>query len=182
MRYVSYVEDRDLNIFGALVTAIGDALRDATETAIGRGGATAAALAVLAQEPDLGIEELRVPLGLSQPATVRLVDRLVDDGLARRGPGRDGRSISVRLSAAGKREAQRVLDRRAEVLRSATAALAPRDQELLGRLVEQMLLEMTDDRAQADHICRLCDLSTCPDEVCPVDRGAKAHALEQFDR
>jgi MarR family transcriptional repressor of emrRAB len=176
------VQEFDLNILGALVTAIGDELREATESATGRGGATAAALAVLAQEPDLGIEELRVPLGLSQPATVRLVDRLVDDGLARRGPGRDARSISVRLSAAGRREAQRVLDRRAEVLRSATAALAPREQALLGRLVEQMLVGMTEDRAQADHICRLCDLSVCPDEVCPVNRGADAHATDEPDR
>jgi DNA-binding MarR family transcriptional regulator len=172
MRYAFGVDERDLNLLGALVTAVGDAMRDATESAAGRGGSTAAALAVLAQEPDLGIEELRIPLGLSQPATVRIVDRLVDDGLARRGPGRDGRSISVRLSAAGRREAQRVLDRRAEVLRSVTAALSPADQQLLSRVVEQMLSGLTDDRAQADHICRLCDLSSCPLERCPVEQAA----------
>jgi DNA-binding MarR family transcriptional regulator len=174
MRYASGVDDRDVNLLGALVTAVGDAMRDATETAAGRGGATAAALAVLAQEPDLGIEELRVPLGLSQPATVRIVDRLVDGGLARRGPGRDGRSISVRLSAAGRREAQRVLDRRAEVLRSVTAALSPADQQFLSRVVEQMLSGLTDDRAEADHICRLCDLTSCPLERCPVEQAAGA--------
>jgi hypothetical protein len=38
-----------------------------------------------------------------------------------------------------------------------------------------VLTAITTDRAHADHICRLCDLSVCPEKVCPVEQAALAH-------
>ena len=79
------------NLLGALVVALGDELDAEVETAAGRPGATAAALAVLAQEPGLGIEQLKLPLRRTQSATVRVVDQLVAGGHAERRPGHDRR-------------------------------------------------------------------------------------------
>src|SRR5262249_59288143 len=72
------------NLLGALAVGLSDGISSAVETTTGHAGAMGAALATLAQEPGLGIEQLRVPLGRTQSATVRVVDRLVADGYAER--------------------------------------------------------------------------------------------------
>jgi len=51
------------NLLGALAVGLSDAISSAVETTTGHAGAMGAALATLAQEPGLGIEQLRVPLG-----------------------------------------------------------------------------------------------------------------------
>jgi hypothetical protein len=56
------------NLLGALAVGLSDAITSAVETTTGHAGAMGAALATLAQEPGLGIEQLRVPLGRTQSA------------------------------------------------------------------------------------------------------------------
>jgi uncharacterized membrane protein/DNA-binding MarR family transcriptional regulator len=129
----------------------------------------------LAQESGLSIEKLRQPLGLSQSATVRLVDSLVADGLARRSPGPDGRTISVHLTRAGRSRARSVLVGRADPW-SALADLSQTERDALTGLLEKVLAGLTTDRTHADQICRLCDYSTCPQQDCPVEQAACAAA------
>jgi len=145
-----------------------DSVLAAAAEEAGRGGAAAAALTVLAQEPGCGIEQLRLPLGLSQSATVRVVDALQADGLARRGPGRDARSIRVELTEAGRAAAEAVLARRAGVVETGLGALSAAERATLAGLLEKLLAELTTDSAHAERVCRLCDWSSCPDPVCPV--------------
>ena len=133
------------NLLGALVIALGDALGAEVETVAGRPGATAAALAVLAQEPGLGIEQLKLPLRRTQSATVRVVDQLVADGYAERRPGRDRRSVSVFLTEPGTAAAAGLLDRRYQVLRDVVAALDPDERAALSTTLEKMLGAMTED-------------------------------------
>src|SRR5487761_1607350 len=76
------MSDRLENLLGALVLAVSDSLTSAVQTAAGHPGAMAAGLAVLAQEPGLGIEQLRRQLARTQSATVRVVDQLVAEGQA----------------------------------------------------------------------------------------------------
>ena len=94
----------------------------------GLGPSDAAALVVLARPKrsvaNLRIEALRHDLGLSHSAAVRLVDRLQAAGLASRESGSDGRSIAVRLTAAGRREAEGVLAERRGVVEEVLAPLA----------------------------------------------------------
>src|ERR1022692_620968 len=91
------MSDRLENLLGALVLAVWDSLSSAAETAAGHPGALAAGLAVLAQDPGLGIEQLKRQLGRTQSATVRVVDQLVAEGRAERRAGRDHRAISLGL-------------------------------------------------------------------------------------
>src|ERR1022692_2272852 len=152
------MSDRLEKLLGALVLAVSDSLSSAVETAAGHPGAMAAGLAVLAQEPGLGIEQLRRQLARTQSATVRVVDQLVAEGRAERRAGRDHRSISVVLTDQGTAAAARVLD--------------AGERTALSAVLEKVLAAVTTDRAHAEQICRLCDLGACPLSACPVEHAA----------
>lgn len=164
------------NLLGALAVALSDVIGSAVETATGHAGAMGAALATLAQEPGLGIEQLRVPLGRTQSATVRVVDQLVAEGYAERRAGRDNRSVAVVLTDKGNQAAARVLGSREDALTDALSVLGPGERKALTAALERVLAAITTDRADADHICRLCNLAACPEKVCPVELAARAHA------
>jgi hypothetical protein len=67
-----------------------------------------------------------------------------------------------------------VLEARRKSLEPALAALSPGERAQLIRLTEKVLGGLTRDRQHSDHICRLCDLSACPDDTCPVNCAALA--------
>lgn len=162
------------NLMGALAVALSDSIASEVETCTGHSGAMGAALAVLAQEPGLGIEQLRVPLGRTQSATVRIVDQLVAEGYAERRAGRDSRSVAVVLTDRGTEAAARVLDARQGALTDALSALGPGERKSLTAALEKVLAGITTGRAHADRICRLCDLAVCPERACPVELAAQA--------
>jgi len=122
---------------------LSDAISSAVETTTGHAGAVGAALATLAQEPGLSIEQLRVPLGRTQSATVRVVDQLVAEGHAERRPGRDQRSIAVVLTPHGTEAAARVLASRERALRDAVGVLAPGERRALTSALEKVLARIT---------------------------------------
>jgi DNA-binding MarR family transcriptional regulator len=167
------MSDRLENLLGALVLGVSDSLSSAVETAAGHPGALAAGLAVLAQDPGLGIEQLKRQLARTQSATVRVVDQLVAEGQAERRAGHDHRSVSVVLTDRGTAAAARVLDARSAVLRDALAVLDAGERRVLTAVLEKVLAAITTDRARAEQICRLCDLGACPLPACPVDCAAR---------
>ena len=162
------------NLLGALAVGLSDAIASAVETTTGHAGAMGAALAILAQEPGLGIEQLRVPLGRTQSATVRVVDQLAAEGYAERRPGRDQRSVAVFLTAKGAEAASRVLAIRERALSDAVSPLTPGERKALTGALEKVLARITTGRAHADQLCRLCDIAACPERVCPVELAARA--------
>jgi MarR family transcriptional regulator, negative regulator of the multidrug operon emrRAB len=165
------------NLLGALAVGLSDSIGSAVEAAAGHTGAMGAALATLAQEPGLSIEQLRVPLGRTQSATVRVVDQLVAEGYAERRPGRDNRSVAVYLTGKGAQAAAGVLGSREDTLTGALGTLSAGERKTLTATLEKVLTAITTDRAHADHICRLCDLSVCPERVCPVEQAALADEM-----
>lgn len=169
------IEDtsRTTNLLGALVVTLGDALRDATERAAGHGGAGPAAITVAAQWPGQTVGSLGERVGLSQPAGVRLIDRLATEGLLARRPGADGRTVTVAITATGEVRAAEVLAARRQILARALERLAPDEQAQLERLLERMLDGIADDVLEACQVCRLCEIPTCPQDRCPVTRGAR---------
>jgi MarR family transcriptional regulator, negative regulator of the multidrug operon emrRAB len=107
---------------------------------------------------------------------VRLVDRLVAAGLARRREGPDRRSVAVELTPAGHAAASEAVKVRAEALEEALAELDSGERAELARLHAKVLGTLTDGRATAGHICRLCDSHACGHEEgrCPVTQAADA--------
>src|SRR5918992_3674897 len=92
--------DRDRNLIGAFALAATDAMRRAAETEVGQSGAAAAALITIDAYRGRSIEQLRGPLGLSQPGAVRLVERLAAQGWVERRPS-GGRATALHLTSAG---------------------------------------------------------------------------------
>ncbi len=166
--------DTIANVVGALAQAITDEVDEAITDELGQQHSGASALVHLSKYRDLSIDSLRRPLCLSHPGCVRLVDRLEGGRLVTRGEGEDRRARSLRLTAAGEREAKAVLRLRQAALRRALATLTSREQQTLGRLVGKLLAGFVHDEAEALSVCRLCDYGSCPDSVCPVAKALDA--------
>jgi MarR family transcriptional regulator, negative regulator of the multidrug operon emrRAB len=166
-------DDRTGNLLGALVVALGDAMRASVELASGRGVTASAALATAQFSPGKSVDALRRTLGLSAAGATRLVDKLQADGLVERRAGLDdGRERAVLLTDAGAACADKVLEARRVVHARALAALSTEERNLFARMLDTMLTALTPDRATCDRTCRLCDLAACPQDICPVELAA----------
>jgi DNA-binding MarR family transcriptional regulator len=169
------------NLLGALSLAVTDRTSAAAGGAAGQSDSAAVALSALRHfldEPSVDL--LRQVLGLTPSGTVRLVDRLQDAGYVTRRPGRDGRSVSVRLTASGKRAAERVSVARAEVLQDALSDLAPHQRQALDELVSRILVGLIRGPGATRWMCRLCDTTACGREAgrCPVANAARERYLD----
>jgi DNA-binding MarR family transcriptional regulator len=123
----------------------------------------------LSQEPGIGVEDLRAVLGLSQPATVRLVNQLESDGLATRfRHGADGRRVELRLTAEGDVRAAAIAETRLAAAGTFLAGLDAADRDLLVDVISRVYRSRGLAHAEAERVCRLCDLRACPERRCPV--------------
>jgi DNA-binding MarR family transcriptional regulator len=177
-------DDHLANVLSALATALDDATTAAVEDATGLTGAAPAALIAL---HDLlagrTVDDLRHAVDLTHSGAVRVVDRLVADGLARRRPGTDARSLAVVLTASGRRLARAALDARAAVLHDALHDLDRRERRQLTHLIEQLVTRVVRRRLEVraagrdpagGFLCRQCDPVACgrPDGRCPAANAA----------
>lgn len=162
---------RTANILAAFALAMTDKIDSAMRgAASGRGGMASAALVQIASDPGLSIERLRTSIGLSHSATVRIVDQLEAAALVvrSRSAAGDSRVAELHLTPRGEDEANAGLAARRAVLDRALQRLGPPDVEALSRLVEKAMGAVVELGADQDVVCRLCDLSACPQERCPV--------------
>jgi DNA-binding MarR family transcriptional regulator len=161
------------NILGALAFRLTDEV-DGGLSELQLDPKALAALVHLSKYPDESIEKLRVPVGLSHSGCVRLVDRLVELGLARRAAADDdARAIEIGLTRKGRTVAARARDRRQEILLRAVHSLSPSEQEQLGVLISKLFASEITTPASALKACRLCDYGSC--KLCPL-RGEHATA------
>lgn len=183
-------ESRDrrlINVLGAFSLALADRIRDVTEEAAGMTGAAPAALVALHQFlAGRPTEDLAQATGLTHSGAVRLVDRLVDAALVERRPGRDGRSLSIVLTAQGRALSRKVTAARVRAIESALEGLGNIDRRALLELVEALTTALTAQRldarqhgnAPARWMCRLCDFASCgrTHGECPAANAAGAIA------
>jgi hypothetical protein len=121
------------------------------------------------------LDTLRKFLRLTPSGAGRLVDRLVAAGLMERRAGSaDQRFIALYLTRRGHGIAERVLEARRAALERPLTALTSQEQATFEKLLDKMLYAMTPDRERCDHICRLCEISACPQDICPVETAALA--------
>jgi MarR family transcriptional repressor of emrRAB len=154
---------RTANLLGAL------GLEAATVMRAGRGAAMSA-LVTIAAHPDRTVEELREPLGLSQPGAARLVQRLVGAGWVQRGgPGGRG-GHRLRATGAGRRVIDDFAAARRGALLELLEPLSQAERAQLTGLLERMLATRTKDTTAAKRLCRLCERRVCT--RCPVTRAA----------
>ena len=166
-------EERTANLLGALALALTDRITSEAETRAQHGAAAPAALVSIGADPGLSIGSLATVINLTHSATVRLVDRLAVNQLVERRAGADERSVGLHLTRRGGARRRLILKGREQVLSGALAVVSEEDRAALTLIVERLLEALTQDRENADHICRMCDEDVCPEAACPVEFAVK---------
>ncbi len=105
------------NLLGVLGLSIADRIHNVAMDVMNRAGETPAALVIIGYGFGPSNDKLKRVLGLSHPGTVRLVDRLVSDGLVERRKGRDKREIALYLTDAGHAAREALLEERLASIR-----------------------------------------------------------------
>ncbi|HBM90052.1 MAG TPA: MarR family transcriptional regulator [Rhodobiaceae bacterium] len=167
MRY-AYISDMDrtTNLLGALALAITDRIEAGMKNTFDRSGESAAAIVVLGYAPGLSVEILRQVLNRSHPGTVRLIDRLEEDGFVERRQAADGRAVALHLTRRGTKLRQRLMDQRLDLLEAGLKGLTASERTALGDLLAKVLTNLPETEMAKHRICRLCAVPTCSD--CPI--------------
>lgn len=158
------------NMLGVVGLAVADRIAENAREILQRAGETPAALVVIGYGLGPSNDQLRHILGLSHPGTVRLVDRLVADGLVERREGRDKRAIALYVSKRGKAVREELLKGRLGVIRPLLAPLTGDEQKTFGALLHKMLSSMDTSEVERRTLCRLCDDRVCSDCPIPADK------------
>ena len=158
--------NRTANLLGVVGLAVADRIENTARDILNHVGETPAALAVIGYGLGPSNDQLRRILRLSHPGTVRLVDRLVADGLVERREGRDKRAIALYLSKRGKALREELLKGRLAAIRSLLAPLTADEQEVFAALLHKMLSSMETTDIERCTLCRLCDDRVCSN--CPI--------------
>jgi DNA-binding MarR family transcriptional regulator len=166
--------DRTANLLGTLALAVTDRIEAVARETLDRAGETPAAVVVIGYGPGLSNDKLRRILGLSHPGAVRLVDRLVDDALVERRPGRTKRDVALHLTPRGERARLKLLKGRLAAVRSLIEPLTPGEQETLAALIHKALAAIGTCEMERYTLCRLCDDRVCLDCPLPTRKGAEA--------
>ena len=161
------------NLLGVQALALADRM------AAGSQPSESAALVTLLAHPDHGVGWLSDVLGLTDSGATRLVDRLVDEGLLRRQPGIDGRTRTLRLTAAGTRRAHRILAARQRELEHVLAPLSSAERRTFEQLLDKVVAGLADDRTAGLRTCRLCDRDACRagEAACPLQHTVPGGGL-----
>lgn len=158
--------DRTANLLGVVSLAVADRIGEMARTVLNHAGETPAALVVIGYGFGPSNERLRAILGLSHPGCVRLVDRLVADGLVVRRDGRDRREVALYLTRKGNAQRERLLSGRLAAIRPLLLPLSNAEQETLAALLHKMLSSMAPADLERCTLCRLCDDRVCSN--CPI--------------
>ena len=169
-------ELRTANLLGALAGAVSDLLERRDKSHPNQTDSATAALNLIGFYEGCSNGALSKALGLSHTATVRLVDKLEADGLVGSTTGLDRRSVSLRLTPAGRRQCRAAVRQRCAALCDVIAVLSPTQRAQLDRIAETLLRSLVTTAGEADHICRLCDDTACPPDDCPVHQKSLAVA------
>jgi MarR family transcriptional regulator, negative regulator of the multidrug operon emrRAB len=180
------------NLLGALSTGISDGIYESTAMAAGLDGvASAALIALLDFMPGGSVRTLSQVVGLTHSGAVRVVDRLVADGLVTRGTSVDARSRSITLTPRGVRVARQVRAARERVVNEVLEQFTASERATLAGLSERLVAGITEQRLERRNagetpaggaLCRMCDFGACGREIgmCPAaETVAKFRAAQR---
>lgn len=171
---MSAMNDRTANLLGTVALAVTDRIESAARDILNRAGETPAALVVIGYGTGPSNDKLRHILGLSHPGAVRLVDRLVADGLVERREGEDRRAIALYLTKRGKALRDKLLKGRLAAIRPLVAAFTDPEKETFAALLHKLLSSMDTTDMERRNLCRLCDDRVCSNCPIPADKPVSA--------
>lgn len=161
--------DSTANLLGVVGLAVTDRIKETAREVLNHAGETPAALVVIGYGSGPSNDQLRRILGLSHPGTVRLVDRLVADGLVERREAQDKRAIALFLSKRGVALREELLKGRLAAIRPLLTPLTAAERKTLSALLHKMLSSMETTATDRRTLCRLCDDRVCTN--CPIPAG-----------
>lgn len=150
----------EANVVGALALVLADRLGEATQR-VGGPSAAAALATLYGTRAGARIDGVAAITGLSHSGAVRLVDRMVADGLVERRRGADHRSAALYLTPAGRRSARRLLAERESAMHSVLSLLTIDQQGVLSQIARELLARLAPNPEAEGRVCRLCDLDAC---------------------
>ncbi len=157
-------------LMSAFVQILTEQLTDDDSRLCGLSSAAAAALISIDKNPGIAIDALSRILRYSHSGMVRLVQRLVDQGLVVRGrEAEDGRVAALTLTKRGAAIVTAIHRRRREWLVTVLNGIPPKQLDALQAAISTVLAKLTEGREAANYICRLCDESVCTPDRCPVE-------------
>lgn len=160
---------RTANLLGTLSLAVAARIEETTQAILDHSGETAAALVVIGYGFGPSNDKLRKVLGLSHPGCVRLVDRLVADGMVERRQGADRRAVALHLTKPGYKTRDKVLKGRIAAIEPFISGLETKDEQALGAILHKLLASLDTTDLDRCHMCRLCDDTVCTDCPIPAD-------------
>ena len=163
------MDDQTTNLLGVVGLAVADRIGNTAQEILKHSGETPAALVVIGYELGPTNDQLRNVLGLSHSGTVRLVDRLVKDGLVVRREGSNKREIALYPTKRGKMLREEILKERLSAIRPLLEILSPDERETLDRLLHKMLSSLETTDLERRTLCRLCDNRVCKNCPIPAD-------------
>lgn len=163
------MNDRTANLLGVVGLLVADRIEETARSILSHAGETPAAVVVIGYGLGPSNDQLRRILGLSHPGSVRLIDRLVADGLVERREGRDKRAIALYLTRRGKTLREQLLKGRLAAIRQLLLPLTGEEQDNLTALLHKLLSSMETTDLQRCNLCRLCDDRACTNCPIPAD-------------
>ncbi|MBX9882698.1 MAG: MarR family transcriptional regulator [Sphingomonas sp.] len=165
------MSDRTANLLGAIGLAVADRIAAVALDVMNRAGETPAALIVIGYGLGPSNDQLRRILGLSHPGAVRLLDRLVADGLVERRPARDRRAVALFLTEQGHAVRETLLAERLAAIKPLLSPLSEAEEEALAALLSRLLASLPSSDLERCQLCRMCDDRVCTD--CPIPASFK---------
>jgi MarR family transcriptional regulator, negative regulator of the multidrug operon emrRAB len=161
--------DFTANLLGVVGLAVADRIEETARDILNHAGETPAALVVIGYGFGPSNDQLRRTLGLSHPGSVRLVDRLVADGLVERRKGRDKRAIALHLTVDGAALREILLTERLAAIKQFLMPLTDSELGALSSLLHKMLSSIDATDLERCTLCRLCDARVCSNCPIPAD-------------
>jgi DNA-binding MarR family transcriptional regulator len=141
------------------------------------------AVTLLGWRGEVTSDALQEALELSQPACVRVVDRLTDAGLVarRRTPG--DRRLRIALTAEGQRAAARLVRDSGTGVQAALRGALPEVEDLDGFVaaLDRVATVVFGDATDTVRFCRSCDVDGCVQgpRGCPSDAACRANLARE---
>lgn len=158
--------DRTANLLGVVGLAVAGRIEATARQILAHSGETPAAVVVIGYGLGPSNDQLRRILGLSHPGSVRLVDRLVADGLVERREANDRRAVALYLTSSGAELRDQLLKGRLAAIRPLLTPLSDDEQAAFADLLHKILASMDTTDLDRCHVCRLCDDRVCTN--CPI--------------
>lgn len=161
------MNDQTLNLLGALAVGLCD-VQVSKMCDEDLDAAQVGALLAVHFGPQSSVGDVAVVLDLTHSGAVRVIERLVSNGLVRRQRGPDRRRAALLCTPAGEQRACQAIADRQRSLDHVLSGLTTDEISHLHEISRKILEALPANEKQGWHICRYCSQAQCAKSGCPM--------------